>query len=57
MYAVFCFCVLYTEMGKVMNMHKAKQYTQVTCLTCLAAVNNCTRLMFSPSLLFSGTRE
>ncbi len=28
-----------------MNMHKAKRYTQVTCLTCVTAVNNCTRQM------------
>lgn len=56
---VFVLYILRWE-KKVMNMHKAKRYTQVTCLTCVAAVNNCMRKMFSllsPSLRNKGARE
>lgn len=53
--SVFVLYILRWE--KVMNMHKAKRYTQVTCLTCVTAVSNCTRQMFSSSPFLSGTRE
>lgn len=50
-----CVYALHPEMGggnKIMNMHKAKRYTQVTCLTCNTDVNS-TRHTCSPSLLLS----
>lgn len=57
MYAVFRLFVFYIlKWEKVMNMHKAKHYTQVTCLTCVTAENNCTR-QISLSLTNKGVRE
>lgn len=51
---LFVFYILKSE--KVMNMHKAKHYTQVTCLTCVTAAHNCTR-QISLSLTNKGMRE
>lgn len=51
---LFVFYILRWE--KVMNMHKAKHYTQVTCLTRGSAANNCTR-QISLSLMKEGGRE
>lgn len=55
-----CLCSISWDGRKVMNMHKAKRYTQVTCLTCVTVVNNCTRKLFSllsPSLRNKGVME
>lgn len=57
-YALYslCLCSISWVGKNVMNMHKAKCYLQVTCLTCVTAVNNCTICFFS-SLLLLGTKE
>lgn len=47
-----CVCLSHPEIGWDMNMHKAKRYTQVTYLNCVAAENNCTRQMFSLPVYF-----